>query len=225
MEAQFPKNEFYYALNRASEHDLIFFLGTEPSLNWEEYADAVVSLGCDFGAARLYAFGAVLDRTPYTREPRVSCACTSTEVKDGMVKYNVLFSSREGTATFNQMLLYACKRKGLEGVSLTVRAPYYPEFNVAIGYSPKSIKAILVRLNDLMNLKLDFHGLDASIKELEGKLDFVRQQNPQFNAFIEEQEKDYIEMPYREPLDMSPKDAVRFAEELLKKNKGQQQEL
>lgn len=222
VDVQFPKNQFYYALNRKSDHDLILFLGTEPSFRWEEYAEAVVNLAYDFGAARLYAFGAVLDSTPYTREPRVSCACTSASVKDEMVKYNVTFSSREGTATFNQMLLYACKGKGLEGVSLTVRAPYYPEFNLAIGYNPKSIKAVLARLNNSMGLNMNFDGLDAAIRELEGKLDFVRQQNPQFNTFIEELEKDYAEMPYREPLDISPNDAIRFAEELLKKNKDQQ---
>jgi len=36
VEYHLPKDEFYYALNPASEHDLILFIGTEPSLNWEE---------------------------------------------------------------------------------------------------------------------------------------------------------------------------------------------
>jgi len=221
VESHLPMNQFYYAVNPASERDLILFLGTEPSLNWEEYADTVVSLACDFGASRLYAFGGVLDRTPYTREPKVSCACTGARVKDEMGKYNVTFSSREGPATFNQMLLYACKKKDLEGVNLTVRAPYYPEFNVAIGYSPKSIKAVLVRLNHVMHLDMNFDELNNAIRELEGKLDFVRQQNPQFNTYIEELEKDYVEMPYREPLDISPSEAIKFAEEFLKENKNQ----
>jgi proteasome assembly chaperone (PAC2) family protein len=219
VEAHFPKNQFYYAVNPSSDRDLILFLGTEPSLNWEEYADTVVSLACDFGVYRLYAFCGILDRMPYTREPKISCTCTGAKIKDEMEKYNVTFSSREGPATFNQMLLYACKKKGLEGVNLTVRVPYYPEFNVAIGYSPKSIKAVLVRLKHLMNLNMNFDELDNAIKEVEGKLDFVRQQNPQFNTYIEELEKDYAEMPYQEPLDISPNDAIRLAEEFLKKNK------
>ncbi len=82
LESHLPRDEFYYAVDASSEHDLILFLGTEPSLNWEEYADTVVTLACDFGASRLYTFGGVLDRTPYTREPRMSCACTSVKVKD-----------------------------------------------------------------------------------------------------------------------------------------------
>ena len=216
-----PKNEFYYAQNLLSEHDLILFLGTEPNLNWEEYADTIVSLACDYGASRLYACGGLLDKIPYTREPIMTCTCTSAKVKDEMRQYNVMFSNREGPATFNQMLLYACKEKGLDGASFTVRVPYYPEFNVLIGYSPKSIKAVLIRLNHLMHLDLNFAELDNAITELQGKLDFVRQQNPQFNTYIEELEKNYVEMPYKETLDISPSEAIRFAEEFLKENKDQ----
>ena len=218
VDTHLPKNQFYYAKNPASEHDLILFQGNEPSLNWEEYTDTVVSLACEFGAARLYAFCGILDRTPYTREPLISCTCTSAKMKEEMEGYDVTFSNREGPATFNQMLLYACTKKGLEGVNFTVRVPCYPEHNVLIGYSPKSTKAVLVRLKDLMDLDIDFEEFDSAIKEVEGKLNFFRQQNSEFNTYIEELEKNYVEMPYKETLDISPGDAVRLAEEFLKDN-------
>ncbi len=220
---QFPDDRFYYVLNPASEHDLILFLGNEPNLNWEEYADSVVSLACGFGASRLYTFGAVLDRSPYAREPKISCSCTSAEVKKEMEKYNVNFSSREGTASVNIMLLHACQKRGLDGANFTVRTPYYPEFNINVDYSPKSIRAVLVRLNHLMHLDIRFNGLNEAIRELEGKLDFIRRQNQQFNSYIEELEKDYVEMPYQEPLDMSPQEAIMLAEEFLRENKDRGQ--
>ena len=213
-----PTNQFYYAKNPSSDHDLILFLGNEPSFRWEEYADAVVSLASEFGAARLYTLCGILDRSPYTREPLISCTCTSDEIKEEMEGFNVTFSNREGPATFNQMLIYACMGINLEGVNFTVRIPCYPEHNVLIGYSPKSLKAVLVRWNDLMQLDLDFAELDESIKEVEGKLDFIREQNPQFNTYIEELEKNYIEMSYKGSLDISPDDAVKLAEEFLKDN-------
>ena len=218
VETRFPKNEFYYVKNAGSDHDMILFSGTEPSLNWEEYADTVVDLAKEFKAYRLCTFGGILDRSPYTREPRVSCTCTSAKVKDEMEKFNVTFSSREGPASFNLMLLHTCQKKGLDGLNLTVRAPYYPEFNIAIDYSPKSIKAVLVRLTALMNLQTNFEEMDKTITELENKLDTIRQQNPQFNTYIEELEKTYVEMPYQEPLNITPHEAVRFAEELLREN-------
>jgi len=219
IESIFPKNQFYFALNHASDHDIILFLGTEPNLNWEEYADTVVALASDFGAYRLYTFGGVLDRSPYTREPIMSCTCTSVRVRSEMEKYNVSFLSREGPASINLMLLHACKKRGLDGVNLTVRAPYYPEFKITIDYSPKSVKAILSRLSHLMGLETDFSELNKEIDRMERKLDLVRQQNLQFNTYMEEIEKNYSEMPYQEPLDLSPHDAVRFAEEYLRENK------
>ncbi len=218
VESALPVNEFFYATNPDSEHDLILFLGDEPSLNWEEYAETIVDLAHDFGAVRLYSMCGILDMTPYTREPLISCTCTDAKVKQEMDNYHVTFSNREGMASFGQMLIYTCKKKNLEGVNFTVRVPCYPEFNVFLGDSPKSLKAILVRLKDLMHIDMNFDELDGEIKEMEGKLNFVRQQNPNFNTFIEELEKKYTEMPYQESLDISPSDGVRLAEEFLKNN-------
>ncbi len=216
VESHLPKNEFYYVKNPAADHDMILFLGTEPNLYWEEFADIVINLATDFGASRLYALGGLVAKIPYTREPIMTCTCTSHKIKKEMEQYNVLFSNREGPATFNQMILYACKKKSLDGVAFTVRAPYYPEFNIAIGYSPKSIKAVLIRLNSMLHLNMKFEAIDTAIRDLQGKFDIVRQQNPQFNTYIEELEKDYVEMPYKETLDISPSEAIRFAEEFLK---------
>jgi proteasome assembly chaperone (PAC2) family protein len=218
VETNLPKNEFYYARNPVSDRDLIIFLGTEPNLNWEEYADTIVSLACEFGASRLYAFGGLLDTIPYTREPMMTCTCTSARVKEEMEQYNVMYSNRVGPATFNQMLLYACQKKNVDGAGFTVRVPYYPDYNIALGYSPASIKAVLIRLNHILHLDMNFDELNESIRELQNKLDSVRQQNPQFNTYIEELEKDYVEMHYKETLDLSAGDAIKFAEEFLKEN-------
>ncbi|MBN1191196.1 MAG: PAC2 family protein [Dehalococcoidales bacterium] len=221
VETQFPRNEFYYAENPVSDHDLILFLGTEPNLNWEEYADTVVSLASDLGASRLFSFGGLLAKIPYTREPVMTCTCSGTRVKNDMDQYNVMYSNREGPATFNQMLVHACKKKGLDGATFTVRVPYYPEFNIAVGYSSKSIRAILVRLNHILHLDINFDELDNEINELHSKLDSIRQQNPKFNTYIEELEKEYVEMTYEETLEISPSEAIKFAEEFLKENKDQ----
>jgi proteasome assembly chaperone (PAC2) family protein len=218
VESHLPSNEFYYAKNPGSEHDLIFLQGDEPSLNWEEYAETVTDLAREFGASRLYSMFGIQDMTPYTREPLISCTCTDAKVKAEMENFHVTFSSREGMASFGQMLIYTCQKKGLEGVNFTVRVPCYPEFNVFLGDSPKSLKAVLVRLKDLMHCDMNFDKLDSQIKEMEGKLNFVRQQNPNFNTFIDELEKKYIDMPYQESLDISPSDAVKLAEEFLKNN-------
>lgn len=221
-ESSLPQNEFFYAVNPSADHDIIFFLGTEPALNWEEYAGKIVGLAKEFRASRLYTFGGVLDKTPHTREPRVSCSCTSARVREEMRKYNVSFSNYGGPATFNTMLLYVCGVRGLAAVSFSARVTYYPEFNIVVSYNPKSIKAVLVRLNHLAKFNLDFTEIDGNISEFERKLEAMRQQSPQFNAYVGELEKSYVEMPYQEPLELSGDEGVKLAEEFLRKGKQPQ---
>jgi proteasome assembly chaperone (PAC2) family protein len=218
VETNLPKNQFFYVKNPSAERDLILFQGTEPNLNWEEYAGTVVKLARDFGASLLVSLGGLLQEFPYTKEPGMSCTCTSRKIREQLEQYNVMFSNREGPATFNQMLMYTCQEKGLDGICFNVRVPYYQQFDIGFGYSPKSVKAVLIRLNHILHLRLNYAELDHSIEELHSKLDALRRQNPQFNAYIEELEKEYVEMPYDEPFDISPSEAIKFAEDFLKEN-------
>ncbi len=101
-------------------------------------------------------------------------------------------------------------------VSLTTRATYYPEFDIVIPHNPKAIRAVISRLNHLLCLSLDISDLDKQAEEFEVKLNFMASQNPSFQTYIGELEKDFIEANYQEPLEMSPDEAVRLAEEFLK---------
>jgi proteasome assembly chaperone (PAC2) family protein len=217
LEHHFPQNQFFYWVNNDSPNDLILFLGTEPSLNWEEYTDDILRVVNEYKVARIYLLGGVLDKTPHTREPNVSCACSSKELRMEMQKYAVQFSNYEGPGSFATTLLYVCQNKGIPAVSMMARATYYPEYNVIVTHNPKSIRAILKRLNPLLSLNLDFSDLDVQAKEFEEKMGFMVSHNPGFQAYVAELEKGYIEVKYDEPLDISPSEAIRIAEELLKK--------
>ncbi|MFH1169075.1 MAG: PAC2 family protein [Chloroflexota bacterium] len=122
----FPQNRFYYWLNPSADNDLILFLGTEPNLNWEAYAAAILRVAGEFGVCRIYLLGGVLDKTPHTREPGVSCTCGSEQLREEMQKYGMQFSSYEGPGRFGTTLLYYCQQRGMPMVCLTARVTYYP---------------------------------------------------------------------------------------------------
>lgn len=215
----FPKNQFFYWVNPYAEHDVILFLGTEPNLNWEEYAEAILSVAEEFSVAGTYLLGGVLDKTPHTKEPAVSCACSSESLNKEMQKYGMLLSNYEGPGRFGSTLLYICQQKPVPMVSLTTRATYYPEFNIIIPRNPKSIRAVIKRLNSLLRLNLDISDLDREAEEFEAKLSFMASHNPEFRTYIEELEKDFVEIKYEEPLDISANEAVQLAEEFLKEKR------
>jgi len=216
----FPKNQFFYWLNPNADNDLILFLGTEPNLNWEEYAEAILRIAEEFAVVRIYLLGGVLDKTPHTREPGVSCACTSEPLNEEMQKYGMQLSNYEGPGRFGTTLLYICQQKQVPMVSITARATYYPEFNIVIPRNPKAIRAVIRRLNSLLRLSLDFSDLDREAEEFEAKLDFMASHNPEFRTYLEELEKEFVEAKYEEPLDISANEAVQIAEEFLKEKRG-----
>ena len=221
-EHHFPQNQFFYWVNPNADNadnDLILFLGTEPNLNWEEYAEAILGVAEEFAVVRIYLLGGVLDKTPHTREPGVSCACSSEKLKEEMQKCGMQFSNYEGPGSFATTLLHICQDRQGQMVSITARATYYPEFNIVIPHNPKTIRAVVRRLNQLLRLNLDISDLDKQAEEFEAKLNFMAGQNPQFQAYVEELEKDFTEDKYEEPLGISPDEAVRLAEEFLKEKR------
>ncbi len=215
----FPRNEFFYWVDPHSAHDLILYLGTEPNTNWEEYAENILNLAADYSASRIYVLGGVLDKTPHTREAGVFCACTSKELRQEMLKYNMQSSNYEGPGSFSITMLHLAQKRKMPMVSIIARATYYPEFNIVIPRNPKAIKAVVLRLNDLFHLNLDMSDIDQEADELEVKLNFMASHNQEFQAYIEELEKDYVEVKYEAPLDLTANEAVQLAEEFLKETR------
>ena len=215
----FPRNEFFYWVDPHSGHDLILYLGTEPNTNWEEYTENILNLAADYSASRIYVLGGVLDKTPHTREAGVFCACTSKELRQEMLKYSMQSSNYEGPGSFSITMLHLSQKRKMPMVSIIARSTYYPEFNIVIPRNPKAIKAITLRLNSLFHLNLDLSDLDQESDELEVKLNFMASHNQEFQAYIEELEKEYVEVKYEAPLDLTANEAVQLAEEFLKETR------
>ena len=218
---RFPRNRFFYWADPVADNDLILFRGTEPNMHWEEYANAILKVAEEFDVSRLYLLGGVLDTTPHTREPNVSCAFSLPKLRDEMARYGVRFSSYEGPGRFGTTLLYICQQRQVEMVSLTVRATYYPEYSIVIPHNPKAIRAIMRRLRKMLRLDFSISDLDEETERFEQKLAAMARRSSEFRNYVESLENDYRELGYDEPLDLSGDEAVRIAEELLKGNTGE----
>jgi proteasome assembly chaperone (PAC2) family protein len=109
-EHYFPINEFFYWVNPTTDRDLIIFSGSEPNMNWEEYAGAILGVTKQFRVDRIYLLGGVLDRVPYTKEPDVSCSCSSPEIREEMQQYDILGVDYEGPGSFGTTFLHICQK-------------------------------------------------------------------------------------------------------------------
>ena len=210
------RNVFYYWKNPEGERDVILFNGSEPNLNWEEYAAAVFDVVEEFGVGRIYMLGGVLDKIPHTREPNVTCACTDLAVREDLARHDIDTISYEGPAGIRTTLLHLSQRRHLEMALLHARVTYYPEFNVVISRNPKAIRALVKRLCTLLSLNINLHELDLEAREFESRLSYMAVQNPEFHAYIEALEKEYSESDSSGASESFVAETIQAVEELLR---------
>jgi hypothetical protein len=116
------------------------------------------------------------------------------------------------------MLLNESRNRQVSVVVLHTRVTYYPEFQILIPHNPKSVRALIRRLNSIIGLGLDLADLDTEVSELEAKLDQVVHGNPKFREYMQELESNTDATEEPSAPELSAEEAIRFAEDYLKKN-------
>ena len=181
-EFSFPRNDFYYN----AEQNVILFLGKEPNLMWEEYADYIFALTSMFGVSMIYFLGSVSSLVPHTREPRLMCLTSSALIKEQFRHFGVKFTTYEGPASMASYLCTRCSQKQMDMVSLIAATPAYVQ-----GNNPKCIEAMLRRVAGMMDLKIDLNQAKHLTNEFELKLNELVEQQPDLASNIIRLEEDY----------------------------------
>jgi proteasome assembly chaperone (PAC2) family protein len=177
-----PANTFFYS----EDSDLILFLGKEPNLLWEQFAECIFSVCEEFGVEMIYFIGSVAGLVPHTREPRLFCSVSHPELKETFQHYGVKFTNYEGPASIVTYLTANCNRANLRMVSLVATIPAYVQ-----GNNPKCIEAVTRRLAGMLELQTEFGDLRTVSDEFEKKLGDVVQEQPELASNIRKLEEDY----------------------------------
>jgi proteasome assembly chaperone (PAC2) family protein len=176
------RNTFY----GSEEGDLILFLGKEPNLRWEEFAECVFSVCEGFGAKMIYFIGSVSGLVPHTREPRLFYSASNVQLKDAFQHYGVNLTNYEGPASIVTYLTAGCAERGLGMVSLVATVPAYVQ-----GSNPKCIEAVTRRLVGMLGLQADLDDMTIVSEEFDRRLSEVVQQQPELAENIHKLEEDY----------------------------------
>jgi proteasome assembly chaperone (PAC2) family protein len=170
----------------SEEADLIFFLGKEPNLLWEEFANCILSLCSEFGVKMLYFIGSIAGLVPHTREPRLFCSVSDAKLKETFQHYGVKFTTYEGPASFITYLTTRCNEQDLHLVSLVATIPAYVQ-----GSNPKCIETVTRRLTGMLGVEINLDDMETVSDEFEKKLNDVVQQQPELAGNIRKLEEDY----------------------------------
>ena len=179
---EIPANTFYYS----EQSNLILFLGKEPNLNWEEFAECIFSVCAEFGVKMIYFIGSVAGLVPHTREPRLFCSVSQAGLKEKFQHYGVKFTNYEGPASIITYLTMNCNNRNIKMVSLVAAIPAYVQ-----GNNPKCIEAVTRRIAGMLELEMNFDDLATISEEFEKKLHEVVHEQPELESNIHKLEEDY----------------------------------
>jgi proteasome assembly chaperone (PAC2) family protein len=177
-----PTNSFFYD----DERNLILFLGKEPNLQWQEFAECIFSLCSQFGVKTIYFIGSVAGLVPHTREPRLLCSVSDRELKETFQHYGVKFTNYEGPASFVTCLTASAGEHDLSVASFVATIPAYVQ-----GNNPKCIEAVTRRLAGILGLQIELEDLRDVSDEFEKRLGEVVQEQPELAGNIRKLEEDY----------------------------------
>jgi proteasome assembly chaperone (PAC2) family protein len=157
-ELDLPQNLFHHD----ESEKLIFFLGREPNLRWQEFADCIFAFARQAGIERIYFMGSFGGAVPHTRQPRMFASVSHAGLRPLMRKHGFDFTDYHGPSSFATTLLSQCPEHDIEMMNLVCEIPGYLQ-----GANPPSIEAVTRKLAHLLNLQVDLDALRRASDEWE----------------------------------------------------------
>jgi proteasome assembly chaperone (PAC2) family protein len=202
-----PRNEVYYWQN--GNKGVVIFLGDEPHMNAEEYAEAFFDLAKQLGVKRIAAVGGVYAVVPYDKDRSISCTYSMRRMRDEMAEYAVSFSDYEGGVSIGSYLEDRAEHVAQEYFAWYAFVPVYDFSQVSPRAQQVSIEDdykawydLMIRLNHMFKLGIDLKDLsDRAEQTTEGVRDSIDEMAKQLpnvpvKEYIEKLTADFVEMPF-----------------------------
>lgn len=204
-------NEFHYTGD--SETGLVIFLGEEPHMNEETYADAFFQVVETLNVSRIVILGGVYGAMPFDRDREVSCSFSLEPMRQELEEYAVRFSNYQGGTTIGTYMVHEAKLRERECLALHGFVPAY-EFG-HLGVATQGIRIeddykawydIMRRINHMFDLGLSLSDLsrrsDDLLLSIDSDIDELAKELPQLNIreFLRKVNEEFTERTFM-PLD------------------------
>ncbi len=169
-------NEFHYW--QSGRKGLVIFLGDEPHLNAELYADAWLDAVEAMGVRRVICLGGVYGAMPYNREREIHAVYSLPRLKPELDRFAVKYSNYEGGSTIGTYLAYCAGQRGIELVDLYAFVPAY-DFSqtsnqvqgLRIDNDFQAWFDVMRRIKHMFELEIDLNDMELRAMELASSMD------------------------------------------------------
>ncbi len=171
-----PENRFVYG-SLGGDRDLVVGIGVEPHLRWKRFARHVVGLAEGLGARRAVLLGGYLADVLYSRPVAVS---GFAQPASWLEQLGVAGSAYEGPTGIIGVLADALGQAGCEVLSLWAALPHY----ISAQPNPRGTLALLQRLQQAVNVKLDTSPLEKDAAEFEQRISALVAADPELSEYV-----------------------------------------
>lgn len=207
QELEVRRNEFFYTGNE--ERGLVIFLGDEPHLHVDRYAETFFAAVKQLNVRRIAGVGGVFAPVPYDLERQISAIYSLPAMHPELEAYALTFSNYEGGSSIGSYLVSQAEPQNIEYLSFYAIVPAY-DFEQSAGL-PQGIRIdndykawydILRRLNHLLDLSIDLTDLqrksDELLERIDNQLAELEEKMPQLglSEFMERLREQFTELPY-----------------------------
>jgi proteasome assembly chaperone (PAC2) family protein len=173
-----PANELSAARVPGAEGDLLMLRGTEPSLRWGRFCEAVVDTARELDARMVITLGALLADVPHSRPVSITGIASDGEL---LSRLGFDRTSYEGPTGIVGVLHHACAAAGVPSVSLWASVPHY----VAAAPNPKVALALVRAFEGAAGVAVDAGELESAAEDYERQVSAAVASDPEVKAFVE----------------------------------------
>ncbi|PRY54872.1 proteasome assembly chaperone (PAC2) family protein [Knoellia remsis] len=170
--------------------DIVLVQGVEPSFRWRSFAIELMELAQQADVTTVITLGALLADVAHTRPIQVSVTSDSEDTRH---RLDIESSTYEGPTGIVGVLADAAVQVGLSSVSVWAAVPHYAHHTP----SPKATRAILTRLEELLDGPIEHSSLDDDARAWERGLDALASEDAEVAEYVEslEEAQDTAELP------------------------------
>ncbi|MFL2664682.1 MAG: PAC2 family protein [Dehalococcoidia bacterium] len=208
-----PKNEFYYYKSKG-KNDIIFFLGTEPNLMWNEYIKLLMQVITDNSAELVINVGSLLSSVPHTRPTRVTASMLTKNEKYLDLDYPK--PNYEGPAGITSVLSDYCSSRNIPSISIWGHAPHY----LQIPHNPTLTLNILKEISKVIDIDIDYSDIQKDSQNFNDNLQNALSDQNDIQKYVEKLEERY-DSEEEVKLNPEPKIIIDELENFLRDQRGQ----
>jgi proteasome assembly chaperone (PAC2) family protein len=139
-----------------------------------------------FGVKRIYFVGSVAGLVPHTREPRLHCSVSDSDMKHYLEQLGFNFTNYEGPGSIVTKLIVESRRRNKQMAVMVAAVPAYVQ-----GNNPKALEAVIRRLRKILGIQIDINELAQLGEAFQEKIQEVVNNEPELAENIRKLEENY----------------------------------